>query len=329
MRHIKLSSFILAFLLVLGAAIIIVSTIFSLNKAHLGFAFLLPALGYLLLRNRIHGHQERWKSQSPRIFTLLTILFIGICVATAWEWNTQLYQRSILFFLLFTAASVLVVVKIVAFQSDTYTLPLLIEMLAIAIILRASVYFNFPTVYGHDPFFHIAEIEKTIESGFLSLDLGRYVGFPLFHLLTAAVSQILGLELKNAYFISSIVEVFCGLFIFAIIRILFNTKTALLGTFLFLLAPYNVFWGFWIIPMTLGVAFYVIIIYLVIKRTHFFSQRRISALLLFFILTSIFIHPILSFVLLAVFTIFYFASRMLLRSQQVLFIGCLFQIFMG
>jgi hypothetical protein len=287
------------FFLSIGSLIIVVSSLYQLNKTHIGVAFALPPLIYFIMRKRIIKTVDTNKKvpleSTKRLFILLVILFL-LCVSISLLfWGSETYRRPIGFFIMVAMAYVVIGGQIFLNSTKKNVPIVLLEIIIIAIIVRGSIYYLYPTVYGNDPFFHTEFVQVTLSTGSLPPKMGDYIHFPYTHLITAYVHELSGLDFKNSYFVISLIEVFASLFIFLIGRILGGIRLGLLSAMLVTLAPYNLFWGFWIIPMTLGLVFFIIIIYLLVKRNESFTIK-ISALLVLFCLSIIVVHTVASFV---------------------------------
>ena len=184
-----------------------------------------------------------------------------------------------------------------------YYVHFFIDIILLSLFLRFSIYYNFPTVYGYDPFTFVGHIKNIISAGFLTPDLEKYIGFPFYHILVIIFKGFSGFSIKDSYFVGSLIEVFCGIFVYVTCKKLFNIKIGLLATSLLLIAPYFFYWGFWIIPMTLSMNFFMIIVYFIAKQKKEFNKLIIPFLIILF--TSIFTHPIGSFIIIITFVVFY------------------------
>jgi hypothetical protein len=282
----------------MGGIIIFASSYYSLNKTHIGFAFALPPIIYYALKKHIKTPVKtdiEIQKSYKRLFILFIILFLFIISLSLLFWQSEIYHRPIIFFI-FIAIAYVVITGQIFFNCTRRNVPIiLLEIIIVAIIVRGSIYYLFPTVYGNDPFFHTDFIQKTISSGSITMTSGDYSNFPMSHLLVTFISKFTGLNIKNSYFAISLIEVFASLFVFLIGKALGGNRLGLLSAMLITIAPYNIFWGFWIIPMTLGMVFLIIIFYLLLKRNSN-STITTSILLIFFCLSIIMVHTVASFV---------------------------------
>lgn len=298
MKKEELFLYFILFFLSIGGVIIYASSFYSLNKAHIGFAFALPPLVYLALKRYIGRHEDTVPKvslrSSKRLFMLFIIFFLFFVSLSLLYWHSEVYHRPIPFFILVAMAYSVIAAQIFLNGAKKFVPIILLEIFIIAIIIRGSIYFLFPSIYGNDPLFHTNFVRNTISLGSIP-NMGDYRYFPYTHLLTAYVRELSGLSIKNAYFVIAVIEVLASLFVFLIGKKLGGIRLGLLSAMVITLAPYNIFWGFWIIPMTLGMVFFIIILYLVlIRNTN--PSIKMSILLVFFCLSIIFVHTVASFV---------------------------------
>lgn len=279
----------------IGIIITIASLYYHLNKTHIGLAFTVPPIVYLLISKRAEEKEEVSNIKNSNSFVLLTALFfISISVALL-SWHSELYTRPLSFFVVIAFSCAILLWQIFIYNNEKHVPVILLETVIVGLFLRASIYFEFPTVYGYDPFFHIASVKEIVTQGFITPQLLNYVNFPYTHIFTASVAEITDIGLKNAYFTIAILEIVGSLFVFLIAKKLINTRIGLISAMLIVLAPYNLFWGYWIIPMSLGLVFFMIILYLFIKK-EIKPSINLSLLLIFFCLSSIIVHAIAPFI---------------------------------
>jgi len=291
---------ILSFFLI-GIIIVIASIHYHLNKIHIGLAFAIPPLIYLSLEQRIKKNTRISIDINQRLFYIFTTIFFLLLSLTLLSLHSETYTRPLIFFVFIAINYVIITTQILFYDYKKNSYLILLEIIIISIVVRASIYFEYSTVYGNDTFFHIKNIQLILSNGILPATLDTYINYPYFHLLVASISQITCLSAKNALFFISIIEILGSLFVFLIARQFVSKKMALFSTMMITLAPYYIYWGFWLIPMTLGIVFFIIIIYLFIKNyliiiNDKINSKKISFLLLFFCFSSIFIHTVAPFV---------------------------------
>ena len=288
-----------AVLFVIGLVITAASIYYNLNKIPVGLAFAIPPLLFFIMKKRIIEKTKEVTSKTNNLLLLLIALFFITLSLSLLSWHSQNYTRPLIFFILMGISCVLIICQIMFYGIQKHVYVILLEILIIGLVLRASIYFEFPTVYGYDPFFHITGIQSIETQGFITSQLENYANFPYTHILASVIDQMTNVGAKAAYFTISIIEIIGALFIFIIAKKLTNTTIGLISALIIVVAPYNLNWGYWIIPMTLGLVFFIIVLYLLIVREEH-QSIKISVLLLFFCFSSILVHTIASFAILVI-----------------------------
>jgi len=326
-KHVKgIRTFIPLLLLLSGSIVITVSIYYGLNKAHIGAALIIPVLLYWLYKN-LHIEQN-WlfyssninnkNSTTSRIIALA--LFITLLAAIlAWQQTNIPYHRPLTFFLLVSAAAGLITAHIFLHNINIKNI-VLVETILLGVLIRASLYFLFPTVWGNDPFFHISNIETIIAEGFLPKEMDTYVSFPYFHILITSLAQILGCSIKTAYFIPTTIGVaVSALFAFLLGNKLATNEIGLLSALLIVLAPYHILWDTWIIPMSLGVPFATMLLYLILCMSNKSRKIEISILIIFLSLSLVLIHTVASFVVWLIYLLVIIGNRLISRFKEIRF----------
>lgn len=97
---------------------------------------------------------------------------------------------------------------------------------------------------------------------------------------------------------------------FCIGKILFNERVGLLGALFLGFANDFIFWGYYIIPMSLGASVTIVLIYLVIKRTAGSQELAFTVLFLLGAATLIYTHTIAALIFLVIFGSMYLGERL-------------------
>lgn len=224
---------------------------------------------------------------------ILDIIFINIFTVSVYYFRPYEYVRPIWILYSILLMILILGVKIRYTKASKYIC--LFQIFLLVLFARATVYYQFPGPIGVDPWYHFAFINRLIESGNIP-DLGSYKDFPLFHLLISSILMLTGLTIKNSSFVMGGFIMFIPIvFIFVIGKTLFNDKIALIGALILSISNEFSIWSFWIIPMSLGLVFFTIIIYFYIKPYNV----RFSILKLILAPTIIFTHTISTFIMLS------------------------------
>ncbi|MCD4671451.1 MAG: hypothetical protein K8R77_02200 [Anaerolineaceae bacterium] len=290
---------------VTGTAEIFVSNYFHLNRAYFGYTILAACLFYLASYRVFASVQDEeptdLRNQSAFVFILfscLSLAFLLVSVLLLRASNS--YLRGIDYISLFLGAVVFTVVQIVFFDTSAVWKQRLIlgQILLLGIGFKASGFFQYPTLMGNDPFYHLDLIERFIDTR--QFPQGEaYSSFPLFHVLVTVFSLLSSLDLKSSFFIISVMQSLSLLSVFLIGKVLFDQKTGLLA-FLFLsLSDYQLQWGIQIIPMTVGIIVFALLLMSVVLRNRYRKRFRTTwtVILILLIVVMIFIHTLSTLIL--------------------------------
>ena len=308
---------------VTGAAEILVSNHFRLNRAYFGYSIVIACLFYLVF----HGvfavvNKETLQDHSRHSalvfagFSLLTLVFL---LSSVWYLrSTTGYSRGWPYVILFLMAVVFTTAQIVFFETSTQWQQrvILIQILLLGIGFKASGFFLYPTMTGNDPFYHLNFIERLVSLQQVPLN-EPYTSFPLFHMLISIFGLMSSIDGKSGFFFISVLQSLSFVSVYVMGRVLFDQKTGLLA-FLFLsLSDYQIQWGVQIIPMTVGVMVFALVLMGVVLRNRYRKNYRVkwTVLLILWIVVMIFIHTLSSLIMM--FSVsFLFLSFVLFSQKQ-------------
>ena len=289
--------------MLVGIFILLGSVIYGKNYYHFFIVLFFSSLVYILFRKKMLNENNLPVTISNRNLVLLTqiIFFLSISLLIGISYQ-NLYYRPPVYFLLVLVASTSIVVNIFYFNANKkFNLCLvLFEIIVLAVLIKASLYYDFPGFYEQDPWWHTQWIKETIEIGHITsgnyLANGYYL-FPQFHLLIGMTSVVTSLSIHNATFFSVSfigISIIPALFLFFIAKKFTGLKIALLSTLIFSLLGDLIYRGISIIPMTLGFSLFLIIIYFIFNT----SIKKIlkNFLLILFSISLNFAHTIAAFI---------------------------------
>jgi len=245
-----------------------------------GILVFLACMTYLVLK---HRHKLSPISSildlqaKPSILLLSDIVFFVLFIYSLWSFafRPEPYVRPLGYFISIALMSAILAAKILFLPSKNSPIPFtLFQIILIALSLRWSVLFLFPTIVGMDPWYHQAVTLDMLDKGDAG---GVYGGLPVMHLAIGATSLITALNYKMATMFSITLLQVVGdvLFIFLIGRLIFNAKIGMLAALLLGVANWHILFGYWTIPNTLGATFVVIILYLLFK----FHRDRVTVVI--------------------------------------------------
>ncbi len=210
---------------------------------------------------------------SRRLFVVASIIFFVSLAVAIGTLHTELFHRPLLYFILIAVAASAIAVQILHCPGKSAIYLILFEILLLSLSVRASAYWVLPTIPGSDTWYHRVYAQVFVanagipDSNAMPGKLGQlYLSLPLMHLGVVAMKLVAGIDYKAAMFFAvSLPLILSTLFVFLFVRHLANAKVGLLAMLLLNLCDFHIAWSVQPIPTTLGVAFFPIIIYLVIR----------------------------------------------------------------
>jgi hypothetical protein len=184
---------------------------------------------------------------------------------------------------------------------DLHAGVVLVQTLALGFALRFAAVLTTPKYVGLDVWEHIPNFTRgMLEANSISgMGATKYVMAPLFHLLIGTMSMFGDVSLRTAVILTLGLGMgFSVLFVYYTAEILVPTRWALLAVALFTLAGSVVRWGMHLIPSSLGLAFFLAILYLIVRVLQQETGLRDTALLLFFFVAMALTHQVSAFILL-------------------------------
>ncbi|MGD0717070.1 MAG: glycosyltransferase family 39 protein [Halobacteriota archaeon] len=258
---------------VVVSAIIIVVNFVTLNSYYIFSTVLAVLIGcalYAGLNRRTPAPLALSRPQlsalaENRAHKLLTTLFFGFLCVSIVLLHITVYSRPPLFFVLIALIAASLAIEIAVTSNVKHAPSILLKIIILAILVRASVYFEFPSAIVADPWWHSGFIQYILDHGYIPAQVApysslEYIYMPMMHLLIAAVSLSTGIGLHNSYFFLGVIECISVVFIYLIGRAAVNERTGLLAALLLVLANQFIFWGVNITPLTLGIVLTLVVL---------------------------------------------------------------------
>lgn len=288
----------------------------------LGPILIIVCLLYLIFRRKLLTPQP--DSQASHSFILIINIIFWLSLAgSIYSLSTEILHRPLTYFILISLCASMIALQILYSRGRGTIYLILFEILLLSLSVRASAFFVFPTLPGSDPWAHIEYIRAFVTQGAIPQSMPapmsqEYLHLPIMHLSAASMKLITGVDYKMAMFLSTGLPLMLStIFVFLIGRNLANTKIGLLAALLLSLADFHLEWGIQITPMSLGIALFTIIIYLLIWNKGY-ARASISALAILLMLVLIMTHTVAAFVMFC-FVLFFliamYAYRFLYRER--------------
>ena len=292
------------FAAILGALLGFVITLFNFMYSNeymitIGPMLIIVCLAYLLLRRKLLSPSVEHKA-SHRFTLLVTIVFWLVFAGSIFSLNTGILHRPLVYFILTAVAASTIAIQILYCRCEISEHFILFEILAVSLSVTASAYFVFPTLPGSDPWEHLNYIEDFVNLGHIESTHGNiyYLNYPIMHLEVAATKLLTGVDYKTAMFLGAGVPlVLSTVFVFLIGRTLGNTRVGLLAALLVGLSDFHLQWSIQIIAMSLGIALFSTIVYLVIRYGSG-AKWSMMALTILLMLELIITHTVSAFIML-------------------------------
>jgi len=227
--------------------------------------------------------------------------------------------RTPLFHALAVLTGMLLIVQVVATEDRDLHIPLTLgQIILFAYILRLTALFATPGLMGIDAWTHVTELTRAIVDARALEAIGdnKHFASPLYHLLLATASMLYDLPLRMALYLSlGLVMPAVVLVPYSLASLLVTPRWAALAALLYSIGDHVIRWGLHIIPTSMGLAFYLVVLYALVRITRT-SNPRDYVLLVFASVIVILTHQVASFIMLVT-----VAAAVL--SQIVLYLGLL------
>lgn len=281
----------------------------------IGAAILAASAIYLLFRGRIASSPNPSLPASKSLALILHIIFFATFAASIYLMDSSPF-RPPLYFLLTSISVAAVAGGILSSSNNKFqTGLLLLEILLISFSLRYGLMYEFPGFYGTDPWWHSLVVEGWLNNGHIVAQLPTgytsYADFPIMHLNIMGMRLITQLDPKDSLFLSiGLFYILSTLFVFLLGQRLINTKTGLLAALLISITSFHIGWGAWLIPTSLGIGIFAMLLWLIFK-----GNRNISSTLILIIMSFVlvFTHTIAAFATALALVFFLIASQVFKR----------------
>jgi hypothetical protein len=223
---------------------------------------LLSSIIYLVFRKRmLRASSTTETALDIRHVKCLHILVFVLFTSGIFLVNQHVYVRPLSFLIVMSIVSGIIAVIICASDDKRINYLVMAEIFGLGLLLRASVFYQFPTLFISDPISHSYFIESLVTSGHLSAFMAGYQSLPLMHILSATVMNIAGLVVKDAMFIIGVCDTMSLIFLYLIIRHYFNEKIGMLAMLLLMVSAFHIAYDIYNFAQTFGLAMLNMLIY--------------------------------------------------------------------
>ena len=238
---------------------------------------------------------------TPQVARLLPTISV-VCMAALVALATFQGGRTLLFYDIAAMTGMLLLAQ-VFFTDDGEFSPALIltQVVLLGLVVRLTALMSSPGYIGIDVWTHMSNWTAAIyETQSLAPIADRkYFASPLFHLLVAGAALLFDIGVREAMFLSLAVAMpISVLFVYSTTRLLVGVRWAVFAATAYAMVGHVVEWGIHLIPTSLGLVFFLAILYSLTRVLHLDYKLRDFVLVVFFSVAVILTHQISAFIML-------------------------------
>ncbi len=277
--------------IILGIAGAVLSALSYGSLIILGLSTSFICFSYLYIKRK---KPEETAITSNRVLYILLILFFFLLSSSLLIlYCSEPYTIPISFYIVISVLYAIIAAEIffINKKSKLQYFPLL-QILIVSLLFRVVIYFQFPSIVGMDPWYNHLMFNDIISRGYFSLEY-MYSRFPIFPFENVESILVTGLEYKLCLFFTiGIIELLSIVFVFLLGKTICNFKTGVLASlFLSFYSAHIAYGTHSIIAMSVGITFFSIICYLIIKN-HIKKSLKISIIIFLFLILLILTHVV-------------------------------------
>jgi len=173
------------------------------------------------------------------------------------------------------------------------------QVVVFAAVLRFAALYTTPGLIGIDIWTHLGLTREVVDAGARSaIRDNKYFASPLYHLLLGTASFLFDLPLREALYLSlGLVMPVAVVLVYATANYLVIQRWALLAAMLYAVCDYVVQWSIHLIPTSLGLLFYIGVLYALVRVIRTRPSIRNYFLLLTMSVAVILTHQVSSFIM--------------------------------
>ena len=262
-------------------------------------------LGLACLCYLVAAHWPREDTAPPLLPTVvartlpgLTFAGMGLLVVVA----TVEGGRTLPFYLTAGGLATLLVLQPLAASDEDFRPRLaLVQVVLFAAVIRLTALYTTPGFVGIDIWSHVPILaDRVATQHSLSAMAGnKYYASPLYHLLVAGSSFLYDVPLRAALYLSlGIAMPVSVVFVYLTTGLLVRRRWAVLAAALYAVGDYSVQWGIHLIPTSMGLAFYLAVLYALVRVMRTDYDGRDFLLLVALTVVVILTHQVSSFIML-------------------------------
>lgn len=233
-------------------------------------------------------------------FSLPSLVIVGLTAMVLLV--AQQGVRSVGFFALAAATGSLVILQILfARERDFHAGILLFQIVCFAFVFRFSALYATPGLIGIDIWTHVTGLADPIyqEGSLQAIADNKHYTSPFYHLLVVAAAHLYEVPLRAGLYLSlGLVMPLSILLVYATTNLLVPGRWAVLAATLYAIGDYVMLWGIHLIPTSLGLVFFLAILYILVRIMRIEFAGRDFALLVLLSVAVILTHQVSTFIML-------------------------------
>lgn len=300
--------------IILGLLIAVLSFFGIINQLLIGLTILCVSSIYVFLRPKFRSPRKIAPILiSPRILSILNIVFWSLLSVALLIWYFNLYYRPTSYFIIISILSAIIALEILSSDDSRGFWPIFLKIVILSLVIRGGIYFNYPSIMGYDAYFHTKIADIIMFTGSVPpFEISdKYVYAPIVHILIANVGTLCHIPVKCAVFLSiGVGSVISTLFLYIIGKNIAGPQIGLLAALLANLTNDLIVRGITNITAdSLVICYLLVMLYLIFTDTIHIDLR--DSLLIFFSLLLVITHQLSTFVVFLILLI-------LISSQAIL-----------
>ena len=236
--------------------------------------------------------------QAARLLPSLSVVGMAALVGLA----TFQGGRTLLYYDIAAMTGMMVMAQ-VFFTDDGEFSPALIltQVVLLGLVVRFTALMTSPGYIGIDVWTHMSNWTAAIyqTQSLQPIADMKYFASPLYHLLVAGAALLFDIGIREALFLSlAIAMPISVLFVYSTTKLLVGVRWAVFASTAYALIGHVVEWGIHLIPTSLGLVFFLAILYSLTRVLHLDYKLRDFVLVVFFSVAVILTHQISAFIML-------------------------------
>lgn len=280
----------------------------------MGITIILASIIFMILSGRMEAPVYTNIKKNNLLY--LNIIFFALLLINAVIIYQNSYERPPIFFVIISIMFTIIGMEVLFYltHKKIQTHFILLKILLLSFMIYISVLLTSKSFIGVDIWYHRDIILEILKIAHIP-DVGRYSYFPIYHITTSLTSIITDLNLKKSIIFSiGTIYSFSLIFIYLLGKKVYSNQFGLLCTLLIAFTSYHIQRGYWLIPQSLGIALFIIILYLLIKKID--SNPIFTYILILYVVLLNMTHNLSVMISFSIIAVFYCCTHIYNRIYE-------------